>query len=140
MDRPLPEVLSVLCLMVEEQQPQVLASVLLLDASGQHLITGAAPNLPASYNQAIDGAAIGPHSGSCGTAAFRRQLVIVEDIESDPLWDNYRDLARPHGLRACAAHARRLRWRCARCPSCLASCCRCCSSDCRGSGLPRGLS
>ncbi|MFI8743826.1 PAS domain S-box protein [Pseudomonas sp. NPDC077186] len=100
-DRPLREVLEAICQMVEIQQPEALCSVLLLDDNGQHLHTGAAPSLPEAYNRAIDGVAIGPNAGSCGTAAFRKQLVVVEDIERDPLWRDYRELARPHGLRAC---------------------------------------
>jgi PAS domain S-box-containing protein len=100
-DRPLREVLEAICQMVEIQQPEALCSVLLLDEDGQHLHTGAAPNLPEAYNRAIDGVAIGPNAGSCGTAAFRRQLVVVEDIERDSLWRDYRELAHSHGLRAC---------------------------------------
>ncbi|HEX5843112.1 MAG TPA: PAS domain S-box protein [Pseudomonas sp.] len=100
-DRPLTETLEALCLMVEGLQPGALCSVLLLDPSGTHLRTGAAPNLPAAYNQAIDGAAIGPDVGSCGTAAFRRQLVISPDISRDPLWQGFRELALAHGLKAC---------------------------------------
>lgn len=100
-DRPLAEILEALCLMVETQQPGALCSVLLLDASGTHLHTGAAPNLPPAYSQAIDGVAIGATVGSCGSAAFRRQLVISEDIASDPLWQDYRALALSHGLQAC---------------------------------------
>jgi len=100
-DRPLREVLEALCQMVEIQQSGTLCSVLLLDEDGRYLHTGAAPSLPETYNRAIDGAAIGPNAGSCGTAVFRKQLVVVEDIELDPLWRDYRELARPHGLRAC---------------------------------------
>ena len=62
---------------------------------------GSAPDLPAAYTAAIDGAPIGPAAGSCGTAAYRRQAVYVTDISIDPLWDDWRDLALPHGLRAC---------------------------------------
>jgi PAS domain S-box-containing protein len=100
-DRPLGETLEALCLMIEAQQPGALCSVLLLDASGQRLHTGAAPNLPQAYNQAIDGLAIGPSGGSCGTAAFLLKLVISEDIRSDPLWQDCRELALAHGLMAC---------------------------------------
>lgn len=100
-DRPLPEILEALCLMVETQQPGALCSVLLLDASGTHLYTGAAPNLPPAFSQAIDGLAIGATAGSCGSAAFHRQLVISQDIASDPLWQDYRTQALSHGLRAC---------------------------------------
>jgi PAS domain S-box-containing protein len=77
------------------------SSVLLLDADGKHLWTGAAPSLPDTYNAAIDGIAIGPAVGSCGTAAFAGLPVIVADIASDPLWADYKDLALAHGLRAC---------------------------------------
>jgi PAS domain S-box-containing protein len=100
-DRPLGEILEALCLMIESQQPEALCSVLLLDATGQQLSTGAAPNLPPAYNQAVDGLTIGPNTGSCGTAAFQQKLVITADIRSDPIWQDYRDLALTHGLMAC---------------------------------------
>jgi PAS domain S-box-containing protein len=77
------------------------ASILLLDADGKHLRTGAAPSLPDTYNAAIDGLPIGPAAGSCGTAAYAGLPVIVADIASDPLWADYKHLALAHGLRAC---------------------------------------
>jgi PAS domain S-box-containing protein len=99
---PLPHVLTVLCQTIEElAQGEMLASVLLLDADGVHLRHGAAPSLPESYNRAVDGIAIGPAVGSCGTAAYRREPVYVSDIASDPLWAPYAELALSHGLRAC---------------------------------------
>src|SRR5262249_24562747 len=79
----------------------MLCSVKLLDQDRQTLHHGAAPSLPAAYNQAIDGAPIGPSAGSCGTAAFRAEMVVVSDIVTDPLWAKFRPLALPHGLRAC---------------------------------------
>jgi PAS domain S-box-containing protein len=95
----LSQILSCLCRLVEEQTSGVTASVLLLE--GDRLRHGAAPSLPKVYTDAIDGAAIGPSSGSLGTAAYIGQQVIVEDIATDPLWADYRDAALPHGLRAC---------------------------------------
>lgn len=86
---------------IESQAPEMLSSILLLDADGKHLRHGAAPRLPREYMQAIDGGSIGPCAGSCGTAAFRRETVIVTDIATDPLWVSYRELVLPHGLRAC---------------------------------------
>src|SRR5262249_23098782 len=62
---------------------------------------GAAPSLPQSYTDAIDGGFIGPAAGSCCTAAYRKAPVMVADIAQDPLWADYRALALPHGLRAC---------------------------------------
>jgi PAS domain S-box-containing protein len=84
---------------VEAQAGDVLASILLAD--GDHLRHGCAPSLPKAYTDAINGMVIGPSAGSCGTAAYRGEPVIVEDIATDPLWAGYRDLALPHSLRAC---------------------------------------
>jgi signal transduction histidine kinase/FixJ family two-component response regulator len=95
----LPAILDALCQLVEGQLPDVISSVLLSD--GDRLRHGGAPSLPKSYNNAIDGVAIGPSEGSCGTAAYRREPVIVSDIATDPLWAKYRDLALSHSLRAC---------------------------------------
>ena len=98
---PLNDILTALIGCIEDQVPGMLASVLLLDAEGVHLSHGAAPSLPESYVAAIDGASIGPSAGSCGTAAYRKAAVYVEDIATDPLWVKYKTLALPHGLRAC---------------------------------------
>jgi GAF domain-containing protein len=81
--------------------PASLCSVLLLDEDGQHVRRGAAPTLPKPYNDAIDGLCIGPKAGSRGTAMYRRERVVVTDILEDPLWEAYREVAKPYGLRAC---------------------------------------
>jgi two-component system, cell cycle sensor histidine kinase and response regulator CckA len=98
---PLSDVLSVLCRIIEERCPGLLCSILLLDPNRKSLRNGAAPSLPDGYTLAIDGITIGERVGSCGTAAYRGEPVIVEDIATDPLWSDYRDLALSHGLRAC---------------------------------------
>jgi len=99
---PLRDVLTELCFAAERTADvEMLASVLLLDESGRHLLEGAAPSLPAEYNAAIDGVEIGPAVGSCGTAAHYGEPVFVDDIKADPLWADFRDLALKHGLRAC---------------------------------------
>jgi PAS domain S-box-containing protein len=97
---PVASVLDGLCRLIESQHPPLRASVLLVAAGGR-LRHGAAPTLPEPYVRAIDGLAIGPGAGSCGTAAYLRKPVIVSDIATDPLWIAYRQLALPHGLRAC---------------------------------------
>ena len=94
-------ILEALCLLVEQLASGSLSSILLLDPNTNCLRHGAAPSLPASYTEAIDGKAIGPSEGSCGTAAYRAEPVIVSDIASDPLWADYCELALAHGLRAC---------------------------------------
>ncbi|MFQ5658655.1 MAG: PAS domain S-box protein, partial [Candidatus Methylomirabilales bacterium] len=98
---PLREALDALSVMIERLAPGTLCSVLLLDEAGQHLFHGSAPSLPQEYIQAVNGIAIGPRAGSCGTAVYRNETVIVEDTEIDPLWADYRTLARTYGLRAC---------------------------------------
>jgi PAS domain S-box-containing protein len=97
----LPLVLDALCRFVEELASGSMSSILLFDANANCLRHGAAPSLPIKYTEAIDGAVIGPSAGSCGTAAYRAEAVIVSDIATDPLWTDYRDLALAHGLRAC---------------------------------------
>ncbi len=94
-------ILDAICRLVEELASGCLSSILLLDPSANCLRHGAAPSLPRLYTKVVDGAIVGPSAGSCGTAAYRREPVIVSDIATDPLWANYRDLALAHGLRAC---------------------------------------
>jgi PAS domain S-box-containing protein len=96
---PLPQILDGVCRFVEAQSSGFLASILFVD--GNRLRHGGAPSLPKTYTDAIDGIAIGPSTGSCGTAAFRGEQVIVVDIATDPLWADYREAALPYSLRAC---------------------------------------
>ncbi len=101
-DRPLPEVLEAVCHLVEEHIDDVLASVLLLDEAGEHLLHGAAPSLPADFCEAIHGLEIGDGVGSCGTAAATGEPVIIEDIATHPYWAPLKELAYDtHGLAAC---------------------------------------
>ena len=100
-DKPLPEILTSLVLLMESQAEGLRCSILLLNRDGKHVRHGAAPNLPEAYVKAVDGAPIGPRNGSCGTAMYLRQRVIVTDVMTDPLWADYRDLAKICGLNAC---------------------------------------
>jgi len=86
---------------MEGQAEGLRCSVLLLSRDGIHVRHGAAPNLPEVYIKAVDGSLIGPRAGSCGTAMYTRQAVVVTDVLTDPLWADYRDLAKISGLRAC---------------------------------------
>jgi len=97
----LPLCLQNICLHIEAilKESDARASVLMLD--GSVLRHGAAPTLPKSYCRQIDGYRIGPKAGSCGTAAYTKKQVIVSDIANDSLWDDFRQLALQHGLRAC---------------------------------------
>ncbi|MGC9357244.1 MAG: GAF domain-containing protein [Anaerolineae bacterium] len=97
----LRETLHALVRIIESQSPGMRGLVLLLDEDGQHLRYGASVSLPQEYVETLEGLEIGPEVGSCGTAAFRQERVIVDDIAADPRWDGLRDLALKHGLRAC---------------------------------------
>ncbi|HEU5237745.1 MAG TPA: sigma 54-interacting transcriptional regulator, partial [Pyrinomonadaceae bacterium] len=98
---PLPEILRSVVRLVEAQAAGMICSVLLLDPDGIHIQHGAAPSLPDGFKSAIDGAAIGPRSGSCGTAMYLGAKVVVTDTSTDPLWEDYRGIASQFGLRAC---------------------------------------
>jgi GAF domain-containing protein len=101
-DRPLPEVLELICRVVEGQGDGLLASILLLDEKGERLLHGAAPSLPEPYCKAMHGISIGDGVGSCGTAAATGNPCIVEDIATHPHWAAFRGLALDtHGLASC---------------------------------------
>jgi PAS domain S-box-containing protein len=98
----LPLILEALCVLVEEVAPRCSCAVLLVDATRTCLHHGAAPSLPASYNEAIHGRPIHPEAGPCGMAAFLKEQVVTADITSDARWHaEWRGLAVDHGLRAC---------------------------------------
>jgi PAS domain S-box-containing protein len=99
--RPVPETLDALMHLLEDHSPEMICSVLLMGPDGEHLHHAAGPSLPSSYSRVVDGFRIGPQVGSCGTAAFRGEPVLVADIETDPLWADFKHIALAHGLRAC---------------------------------------
>jgi diguanylate cyclase (GGDEF)-like protein/PAS domain S-box-containing protein len=99
--QPLNAVLDALVALVEAELTGLTASILLLDEAGEHLKNGSSPHLPTAYVKLIDGFEIGPKRGSCGTAVWRREAVMVRDIHLDPLWDDFREFAILFGFRSC---------------------------------------
>jgi diguanylate cyclase (GGDEF)-like protein/PAS domain S-box-containing protein len=97
----LHSILDAIVRTVESYLDKVFGSILLFDSQEQKLNHGAAPNLPESYSNIIDGVQIGPKVGSCGTAAYRREPVYVSDTFQDALWEDFVELAMRHGLRSC---------------------------------------
>ena len=93
-------VLSAICQRMEVHLPQSKCSILLLSDDGR-LRVSAGPSLPDAYLNGIDGVAIGPEVGSCGSAAYRGEPVVVEDIAASSLWKIGGKHALAHGLRAC---------------------------------------
>lgn len=97
----LPVILEGIISGVEQENPSMICSILLLDDAGKHLVLGAAPSLPDFYNAAINGIKIGIGEGSCGTAAYTNRRVIVDDIANHPCWASYKELATKASLAAC---------------------------------------
>jgi PAS domain S-box-containing protein len=97
----LDKVLTVIALLIEEICPDTMCSVLFLNDRQTHLRYGIAPSLPVDYVEATNHVAIGPKFGSCGAAAATGARVVVEDIETDEHWEESREVAIEHGLRAC---------------------------------------
>ncbi|MBV0881463.1 EAL domain-containing protein [Noviherbaspirillum sp. L7-7A] len=98
---PVDEILNAVIDVAESQDTRIRGSVLLLNAETRRLYHGTAPKLPQEFIEAINGVEIGPAVGSCGTAAYLGEPIIVEDISRDPLWANYKDLALRNALYAC---------------------------------------
>lgn len=97
---PLKSIMDRLCLKVEEMAPSVVCSVLQVDRH-QRMFHVASPSLPAHYAHLVDGVTAGPKVGSCGTAIYLGEAVEVTEIATDPLWEDYRHLVLPLGMRAC---------------------------------------
>ena len=100
-DADIRSILESIVLGVEQLNPEMLCSILLLDSEGKHLVRGIAPSLPDFYNAAIEGLEIGMGVGSCGTAAFTGERVIVEDIQTHPYWAPFKELAARAKLGSC---------------------------------------
>jgi PAS domain S-box-containing protein len=96
----LKDILENLCDTIDAQAANSISVVMLTDTDGNRLWPAASPRLPNGWIEAITPAKIGPGIGSCGSAAFLKQRVIVSDIATDPLWVDYRDVALSYGLRA----------------------------------------
>ena len=95
----LSQVLTIIAELVESQGKSMLCTIWLPDADRTHLHCAAAPSLP-GFAATVGPTSVGPKGASCGTAVYRREPVFVSDILEDPLWDDYRELFRPYGIRA----------------------------------------
>jgi len=94
-------ILEALCHLVEEMISGSFCSILTLDEASQRLWHVAAPSLPKSYTQAVDGQSVHPALGPCGNAAYRGEQVIISDASAQTSWPEYRELALANRLRAC---------------------------------------
>ncbi|NTV43740.1 MAG: diguanylate cyclase, partial [Syntrophobacteraceae bacterium] len=95
---PLKNILMRLVTMVEQQRPEVTCSLFTLH--GNQLLVGAALRMSLNLARAFDGLLVGPRNGCCGSCAYFGQKTVVPDVSESPLWENYRQLAADHGIRA----------------------------------------
>ena len=100
-ENSLQKVLDKIVNLAEKRNPEITCSILLLDETKQHLLTGSAPSLPKFYNDAINGVKIGEKIGSCASAAYKKERVIVENINTHENWQDYLDLTQKANLHAC---------------------------------------
>ncbi|CAB1370674.1 putative bifunctional diguanylate cyclase/phosphodiesterase [Denitratisoma oestradiolicum] len=97
----LQEILSLIVSGLESERPQWLGAILVLDGDGRHLRLGAAPNMPESYLKMVNGLEVGEGMGSCGTAVYRGERVVIDDIAHHPYGLQFRDLALQIGIVSC---------------------------------------
>src|SRR5499433_776546 len=96
---PLTEVLTIIASLVESQGDGMFCTIWLPDEDGKYLRCAAAPSLPDFATQ-VGPMAVSPTGASCGTAVYRREPVYATDILTDPIWDDYRHLVLPYGIRS----------------------------------------
>jgi len=99
--KPFQEILDGLSQKVEKYSKGLMSSILILDKSKTFLYHGSTPSLPVGYIKKTNKVFLGPNEGSCGTAAFEKRTVIVEDISRDPLWEKHKETPLAYGLKAC---------------------------------------
>src|SRR5467141_3149662 len=96
---PLADVLTIIARLVEAQGKGMFCTIWLLDKEGGYVHCATAPSLPGFITH-WGRTPVGPDGACCGTAVYRREPVYSTDILSDPLWDSYRHLVAPYGVRA----------------------------------------
>ena len=101
-EKDLKEILTDIVTWIEyKSENDIFTSILLYNKKTNQLFIGAAPSFPDHYNTAVNGFSPGPTAASCGTAAFFRKQIIVDDIATDPLWKDYKSYALSEELRSC---------------------------------------
>ncbi|APW65848.1 hypothetical protein LPB137_08250 [Poseidonibacter parvus] len=101
MQNKLKPILDKIVLLAEQRNINSMCSILLLDKEKKHLLNCSAPSLPIFYTNAINGVEIGEKVGSCGSAAFKKKRVIVENINTHENWKDYLELTNKANLHSC---------------------------------------
>src|ERR1700722_16711993 len=97
----LSEVLDTLTRAIEQLSPESHCTIMLLDEEHRrYLSIASGPSLPPAYLQALGRLEIGPEVGACGSAAFRNEAIVIDDIATDYRFASARDFVLSHGLRS----------------------------------------
>ena len=81
--------------------PHSWAANYLAGDAGTRLRLAAHDGLPPAFADALALLPVGPAEAACGRAAHSGQIVVVDDVLTEPLLEPYRPLAASHGVRAC---------------------------------------
>ena len=100
-ENSISKILRKIVKLAEKRTQDVMCSILLLDKEKRHLFSAAAPSLPDFYTQAINGVEIGEKIGSCGATAFKKQRVVVGNIDKHENWQNFLTLTNKANLHSC---------------------------------------
>ena len=101
-NKPQKDIFEQLCLAMEKQASKdAYASVLLVDKDKIHLNLGAAPSFSKKVQRALDGLTIGQCQGSFAAAVFRKAPVFVSNVQTDPLWVDFREFTKMHHIESC---------------------------------------
>jgi signal transduction histidine kinase len=101
--KPLKEIFDTLTRGAEGEVNCAKASILILDNTGTRLLDGSTPSFSEEVRNAFNGMIIGPLEGSCGSAVYNKELVVVEDISTDPRWEKFAEFALANGLHSCSS-------------------------------------
>ncbi|MFO8140369.1 MAG: PAS domain S-box protein, partial [Marinobacter sp.] len=98
---PLEESLTAIAQWIGMMMPGALVSIMRFVAGTNTLNLVTSPRFSGRYTRSMQDIPVADDQGPCGTAAFTRQLVITDNIQKDPRWSGYHDIAEAEGLRAC---------------------------------------
>ncbi len=98
-DKNVGETLKMYLLGLEALHPNMICSI--NEKKGNQLFHLAAPSLPQGFIDKANGISIGNNVGSCGTASYLKEKVIVSDTANDPHWADIKEVAKAYNLAAC---------------------------------------
>lgn len=99
--KKLNEIIDKAILKMESIIPGMFCSVLTVSENGKNLNNFSAPSISQKYLSAIDGIEIKDNLGSCSTAVFNKKNVITPNIQKDPNWNGFKEIAEKEGFVSC---------------------------------------